>query len=121
MADDATVTADQASTDELAQVKQLVETTTALRDEERQYWLDLLPSMNQEQLAQLKDILHTEQKNLDDIDQKYDQQLEAVGEKYLKRWDGEKARADRMKRQEEEKGHIEESQEEAEKLLEGWE
>lgn len=105
---------------ELAQLKKLVEKTSALRDDERQYWLQLLPSMNTEQVNQLKGILETEQQNMQAIDQKYDQQLSQVGDKYLKRWDGEKARSQRIERREEEKSHLEEAEKKAEELLENW-
>lgn len=50
----------------------------SMNDEERQYWIDILPVMSAEQTAQLKDILESEKKQLADIDQKYNKQLEEM-------------------------------------------
>ena len=107
-------------TDEKALLQKLIMTTNALREDERQYWLDLVPNMSSDQMAQLRDILQTEQENVEEIDQKYDQKLRGVGEKYLNRWDSEKARADRIQRKAEEEETLEASEKKAEELLENW-
>ncbi len=101
-------------------IRGLIESSTVLRDDERSYWLGLLPQMNEAQLVQLKGILEGQQQQIQQIDQKYDQKLKAVGEKTLQRWDGEEARAERLKRESVEQGHREESHEEAEELLSKW-
>jgi wobble nucleotide-excising tRNase len=104
----------------LENIKQLIAVATALNPAEKQYWLDLLPTMNPAQLAQLKGILVTEQKTINDIDRKYDQKLEGVAQKYLSRWDTEKVREVRLKRAKEEEAHQTESHGEAEALLKNW-
>lgn len=101
-------------------IRALIQSSQVLRDEEREYWYGLLPQMNEAQLTQLKGILEGQNQQKAVIDQKYDQQLQAVGEKTLNRWDGEEARAERVKRVEEEQSHIDEAQSKAEELLSGW-
>lgn len=108
------------SPEELEALKKLIAETPALNEAEKAYWLDLLPSMNRSQIDQLKNILETEKKNLEDIDKKYDKKLEAVAQKYLSRWDSEKAKSARLKRRKEEKTHEEEAGKKAEELLKQW-
>lgn len=104
----------------LEQIKDLLRTTTVLNEAEKKYWNDLLPTMNESQLNQLKSILETEQKNMQAIDQKYDKKLENVAQKYLSRWDSEKTRAARSARQQEEQKHREGEHAQAEQLLGQW-
>lgn len=101
-------------------IRRLLGSTTVLNQAERQYWLDLLPTMNEAQLQQLKGILEKEQQKIVQIDQKYDQQLGAVAQKYLSRWDAEKTRAARVERQQQERQHAEKSAQQAEELLQQW-
>ncbi|MDF2379136.1 MAG: hypothetical protein P1V18_02845 [Candidatus Gracilibacteria bacterium] len=107
--------------EETSQLIELIQASDALTPPEKQYWADLLPSMDTEQIDQLKGILDTEQQKMKQIDEKYDEKLEEVSEKYVKKWDAEKLRAARVARQQEEKGSREESKEKAEELLAGWE
>lgn len=119
MADQATAPAPPVG-DQTQEIKLLIEQTSTLNDAEKQYWLNLLPTMNEGQLNQLRGILQTEQKNLEEIDQKYDQKLEDVASKYLNQWDDKKAQEERSQRQEQEKALRTEDVERAENLLEGW-
>ena len=116
--------ADQTSTPTLSpaaeQIRQLIAATTSLNEVEKKYWLDLLPTMNEGQLTQLRSILKSEQKNMQAIDQKYGKKLEDVAQKYLNRWDSEKTRAARTAREQEEQKHREEEQSKAEELLGKW-
>jgi len=102
------------------QIQSLINGTTVLNEAERKYWTDLLPTMNDEQLNQLKNILETEQMKMQEIDRKYDKKLEDVAQKYLNRWDSEKSRAAREARQQEEQQHREEEHAKAEELLGSW-
>lgn len=52
--------------------------TESMNDEERQYWLDLLPIMNPEQVQNLFDILDNERKKLAEIDAYYSQKVEDI-------------------------------------------
>lgn len=105
---------------DLEEIRELIKSTNALNRAEKKYWLDLLPSMSDKQLQQLRNILETEQKNLEEIDKKYDKKLEGVAKKYLKRWDSEKAIAARVKRKKTEKAHKQAAESKAEGLLQDY-
>ncbi len=51
----------------------------SMNDEERQYWINILPIMTPEQVQNLRDILENEKKQLAEIDRKYAKPLQAVG------------------------------------------
>ncbi len=58
----------------LAQYPQLVQDIKAsesMDNKERNYWLQVLPVMNEEQINELKDILSTEKEKLAEIEKKY--------------------------------------------------
>ena len=103
--------------DDREELKKLIESTDVLSEPERKYWLDLLPTMSPAQMQQLRSILESEKKNLDEIDRKYDDQLEKIAQKYLSKWDSEKSKSTRLKRQKEEKKEEESSSAKAEELL----
>lgn len=46
----------------------------SMNEEERQYWIDVLPTMNTDQVGKLQDILHNERQQLSAIDQAYKQE-----------------------------------------------
>ena len=49
-----------------------------MNDEERQYWINILPIMTQEQLKNLEDILMNEKQQLAAIDAKYNKEVVAA-------------------------------------------
>lgn len=102
-------------------IKTLLTETGALNELEKQYWLDLLPTMNARQMKELKEILESEKKSSDEAEKRESADLEKAGQKFLSRWDSEKARLKREKRVQEEKEQEKETEEKAEKLLkENW-
>lgn len=63
----------------------LIVRSESMNDEERQYWINIMPIMTPEQVKNLNDILANERKQLAAIDQKYEQEIKQVGqEEYLK-------------------------------------
>ncbi|PIR49180.1 hypothetical protein COU80_00320 [Candidatus Peregrinibacteria bacterium CG10_big_fil_rev_8_21_14_0_10_55_24] len=69
-----------------AQFSELIELilkSESMNDEERQYWINILPVMTQEQRTSLTDILVTEKKQLKAIDEKYAKEIERIGAKNL--------------------------------------
>ena len=54
--------------------------------EEKQSWFNLLPLMNDEQIAKLRDILVREKQKLEEIEKKYEQKKVEIKKKYLLRW-----------------------------------
>jgi hypothetical protein len=55
--------------------------------EEKQNWFNLLPLMNDQQLAKLVGILTKEQEKLKEIEQKYDQKKSDIEKKYIQQRD----------------------------------
>ncbi len=66
-----------------AQFPELIDLIThseSMNDEERQYWINILPIMTPEQLQNLKGILDNERQQLSAIDAKYDKQLNTAAQ-----------------------------------------
>ena len=71
-----------------------------MNDEERQYWVNILPVMTPEQVQNLRDILTNEREQLAAIDRKYSKEIEKIGsDQLLRKVDEErrKRREDRSK------------------------
>lgn len=64
----------------------LVLETKSMDDEERQYWFDIMPSMNDEQIDRLFEILDTEKKKLEQLEQNYQKEIKSLNEKHLVEW-----------------------------------
>lgn len=59
---------------------ELILASESMNDEERQYWVNILPVMTPEQIQNLKDILTNEKEQLAAIDRKYAKEIERIGE-----------------------------------------
>jgi hypothetical protein len=66
----------QAVRDRFPDLLELILASESMNDEERQYWIDILPVMTAEQIDQLKDILQNEHDQLAAIDAKYADELQ---------------------------------------------
>lgn len=64
----------------------LIIKTESMDDDERQYWFDIMPSMTDEQIDRLFDILETERKKLEALEVKYQKEIKALNEKHLIEW-----------------------------------
>lgn len=64
----------------------LVLETESMDDEERQYWFDIMPSMSAEQIDRLYNILDTEKKKLEALEEKYQTEIKGLNEKHLIEW-----------------------------------
>ncbi len=64
----------------------LVLETESMDDNERQYWFDILPSMSDEQVDRLFEILDTEKKQLEELDQKYLEAAKQLSDEQLLEW-----------------------------------
>jgi len=112
MAKDKDATGATSGDDSLIELRKLIELTAALSETEKLYWLDLLPTMNDRQVQQLRQIVESEHKNVEEL---------ATSEaKAARVWDAEEAKSLRLKRREKEKEHQKETDRKAEKLLEEW-
>ncbi len=65
---------------------ELVLATESMDDSERQYWFDILPSMNADQIQRLLDILETERKKLDELEKKYQTEIDTLNQKHMTEW-----------------------------------
>lgn len=72
----------------------LIVASESMNDDERRYWIDILPVMNEDQVSKLRDILAREREQLAAIDAKYAkdmtqiadaQSVQAIGEERRQR------------------------------------
>ncbi len=64
----------------------LVLNTESMDNNEKQYWFDILPSMTDEQIDRLFDILETERRKLEELEIKYQDEIKMLNEKHLIEW-----------------------------------
>lgn len=57
------------------------------KDSDKQSWFNLLPLMNDEQTAKLKDILMREKEKLAEIEKKYEDKKTDIKEKFVKKFE----------------------------------
>lgn len=57
---------------------ELIKGSESMNNEERQYWINILPIMTMEQLKNLEEILTSEKKQLQAIDAKYSKQAAGI-------------------------------------------
>jgi len=81
MADDTTITDDSTLTvpDEVANqfpdLVELIKGSSSMDDEERQYWVDVLPIMSEDQIKNLRDILDNEKTQIEEANNAYAQSM----------------------------------------------
>jgi len=66
-------------------IKLIIE-TESMYDDERRWWFDMLPSMTDEQIDRLFNILETERKKLERLEEKYQEAIKDLDEKPLIEW-----------------------------------
>jgi len=96
---------------------ELILGSESMNDEERQYWINILPVMTPDQIASLKDILETERRQLSAIDQKYAKEIKEIGNRKIIEKTGEERRQKRASRTQKESSAKEEDTEKANQLL----
>jgi hypothetical protein len=64
----------------------LIKGTESMDDNEKQYWFDILPSMREEQVDRLFAILQSEKDKLDDLENRYQEEIKKLNEKHLAEW-----------------------------------
>lgn len=96
----------------------LILASESMNNEERQYWVNILPIMTPDQVQNLRDILQNEKDQLAAIDKKYSTELtaEAEGELIAKTESDRHARRNELQQKEEQFEQKEEQ--ETEQLLE---
>lgn len=80
-----------------SELVQLVINTEAMDNDEKQYWFDIMPSMLDEQVDRLYDILEIERVKLADLDTKYQEQIRLINQNHLTEWQEEKIKKNKDK------------------------
>lgn len=81
----------------------LVLQSESIDNNEKQYWFDILPSMTDEQIDRLFNILMTERRQLEELNMKYQEEIKTLNEKHLIQWQSLQSQKARDKVQEKEK------------------
>ena len=63
----------------------LIYETESMNTEEREYWLQIMPIMTEEQIKKFRDILVNEKQQLDKLDQEYEQEMSKINMKLRNR------------------------------------
>jgi hypothetical protein len=64
----------------------LILATESMDNSEKQYWFDIMPSMTDDQIDRLFDILETERKKLEELEVRYQEEIRNLNEKHLIEW-----------------------------------
>lgn len=119
MADSATTTQDDQSTlsipDDVAEqfgdLIELIKGSRSMDDNERQYWVDVLPIMSEDQIQNLRDILDNEKKQLAEAEAIYSDDMQEAVQNVAVAFDEEAYKEKKRARLEAEKRHEEEERE----------
>ncbi len=93
MADDSTITDDQQLVipddvaEKFTELVELIQGSKSMNLEERQYWVDVLPIMSQEQLQNLRTILENEKKQLSEASKTYSDGVKQAEEEAKRAFD----------------------------------
>ncbi len=96
---------------------ELILGSESMNNEERQYWVNILPIMTPEQVTNLRDILLNEKRQLEAIDRKYAKQIQQIGSEQLVKKTEEERRKRRTDLQTKEEQHRTEEEQTEEQLL----
>ena len=64
----------------------LILNSESIDNAQKQYWLDILPSMTNEQIDRLFNILMTEKIEIEKLDLQFQEDVKALNEKHLIQW-----------------------------------
>jgi len=95
----------------------LVLNTESMDDEEKQYWFDIMPSMTDDQIDRLYNILETEKRKLEELEVKYQQEIKSLNEKHLIEWQDFQMKDSKRKIKEKEEEDNDEDPDEVLKML----
>ncbi len=94
-----------------------IEKSQSMNDEERQYWIDVLPIMSEGQIDNLKSILENEKNEIEAAEKEYEDTMQEETGNAMARFDEIKYMEKKRARQEAEKQHELEENEHEENLL----
>lgn len=99
------------------EIVDLILSSESMNDDERRYWIDILPVMTGDQVAKLQDILARERDQLAAIDRKYATDIDRVAEAKQLEQLGDQRKAKMEQRASTEAQATEEERKAAENLL----
>ena len=125
MADQAVVTTDEANTlnvpadivEKFGDLITLIKGSKSMDNSERQYWVDVLPIMSEDQIQNLRDILDNEKKQLAQAEAAYTEGVQGAAKKASKAFDAEAHMEKKRARVAAEKRHEEEEKAHEENIL----
>ncbi len=103
--------------EKFASILVLIQGSESMNNEERQYWINILPIMTPEQLKNLQDILSSEKKQLAAIDAKYSKEMTQVSGAAAVQSMEQKIRTQKEKRREAEQEDLKKEQTKEEEIL----
>lgn len=95
----------------------LILKTESMDNEEKQYWFDIMPSMNDDQIDRLFNILETERRKLEELEVKYQDEIKTLNEKHLIEWQEYQTKDNQKKIKEAESKDKDEDPDEVLKML----
>lgn len=96
---------------------ELILGSESMNDEERQYWINILPIMTPDQVENLRGILVNEREQLAAIDKKYSKEIQQMGQEELIRKTESQRREKRTERTSQESQYTAKDEQDAEALL----
>lgn len=94
----------------------LIFETESMNVEEREYWMQIMPIMSEEQIAKFREILVTEKQQLEQLDQEYEGEINKINTQHASQLDEVKMK-ERMQQIAQEESASEKSESEEEELL----
>ena len=70
-------------------LQDLIIWTESMDDDERQYWFDVIPSMDKNQIQRLFKILDDEKKKIEELEQKSNKKIAKLNKDHLIEWQQE--------------------------------
>ncbi len=95
----------------------LIFETESMNEEEREYWLQIMPIMTEEQIIKLRDIMVKERDQLSKLDNEYQKELSRIKGGQVREIDEKTMRERLAKIKKEEKSAMEKEKDKAEALL----
>lgn len=95
MADDNQKTTDTAlnipedTKTQFPELVKMTEASSSMDDKEKQYWIDVLPIMTDDQIDNLREILNNEKKQINEVNSKYNKEVEGATKKAVNQFNSE--------------------------------
>ncbi len=95
----------------------LIFETESMNEEEREYWLQIMPILTEEQIVKLRDIMVKEKNQLAKLDEEYKNEMARIKGRPPREIDQESVREELARIKEEEKRSMREEEDKASQLL----